>query len=87
MKIQNSKDKLYTLLSLYALIMIAWIVFILALYFSSLAIIPLFSERKQSLLISILQLFIGASTIIIWLIIWRKLSEIWMYKILPKKSD
>lgn len=87
MKIQNSKDKLYTLLSLYALIMIVWIVFILALYFSSLAIIPLFSERKQSLLISILQLFIGASTIIIWLIIWRKLSEIWMYKILPKKSD
>lgn len=85
MEVQN-KDKLYTLLSLYVLIIIAWILFLLALYFSSLAIIPLFSEKKQPLLISILQLFIGAGTIMIWLIIWRRLAKVWMFKILPKKE-
>ncbi len=81
------KDKIYTLLSLYALIIIAWILFLIALYFSSLAIIPLFSEKKPSLIISILQLFIGVSIITLWLIIWRKLAKIWMFKILPKRSE
>lgn len=87
MKLHESKDKFHTLLSLYALIIIAWILFLIALYFSSLAITPLFSERKPSLIISILQLFIGVSIITIWLIIWRELAKIWMFKILPKKSD
>ena len=87
MKLHKNKDKFYTLLSLYALIIIAWILFLVALYFSSMAITPLFSERKSSLMISILQLFIGASIITLWLIIWRNLAKIWMFKILPKKSD
>ena len=81
------KDKIYTLLSLYALIIIAWILFLIALYFSSLAIIPLFSDKKPSLIISILQLFIGVSIITLWLITWKELAKIWMFKILPKKDD
>jgi hypothetical protein len=81
------KDKIYTLLSLYALIIIAWILFLIALYFSSLAIIPLFSDKKPSLIISILQLFIGVSIITLWLITWKELAKIWMFKILPKRSD
>jgi hypothetical protein len=87
MKLHKNKDKFYTLLSLYALIIIAWILFLIALYFSSLAIIPLFSDKKPSLIISILQLFIGVSIITLWLITWKELAKIWMFKILPKRSD
>ncbi|MEM1950319.1 MAG: hypothetical protein QXY50_07660 [Candidatus Caldarchaeum sp.] len=71
---------------LVGLLTVVWLLFLLAASSIAFLVKPVLDMQSSSTLVSVVRTLAGMAVFGLWVYIWHKIAEIWLYKILLKRD-